>query len=218
MDRQPGGLVHRTAPARAGEPPHPLLVLLHGRGSDELDLLGLAPELDPRCFIVSARAPFRWQIGYCWFEMEGTPEHAAATLQESLNQLWRFTDDLVEAYPVDRRRIYLLGFSQGAFMANALTLCVPDRIAGAALLSGFQPDPSGLPVQAEGLRGKPFFVAHGTLDPLLDIQLGRAVRETLSRLGADVTYREYPMGHQVIAPELADLQAWLSAQLDRAPA
>jgi phospholipase/carboxylesterase len=64
------------------------------------------------------------------------------------------------------------------------------------------------------VRGKPFFVAHGTLDPMLPVEKGRAIRETLERLGVDLTYREYDMGHQIIAPELADFDVWLGARLD----
>ena len=102
-------------------------------------------------------------------------------------------------------------------MADALTLTNPERVAGAVLLSGFQPALDGLAVDPDAVRGKPFFVAHGTLDPMLPVERGRAIHEALEGLGADLTYREYVMGHQIIAPELADLNVWLSARLDPRP-
>jgi phospholipase/carboxylesterase len=207
-------LVHRTVAARAGAAPHPALLLLHGRGSHELDLLALAPELDPRFFVVSARAPHAWEIGYRWYELEGPGREEPGTFNHSLGLLRSFLEDMSAAYPIDPARRFLLGFSQGAVMAGALALTSPERVAGAVLLSGFQPSLDNLAVDPDAVRGKPFFVAHGTLDPMLPVEKGRAIRETLERLGVDLTYREYDMGHQIIAPELADFDVWLGARLE----
>ena len=205
-------LVHRTMPARGGQPPHPGLVLIHGRGADELDLLGLGPELDPSCFIVSVRAPYAWQIGYCWFERD-PPATYAATFPRALDLLRSFVEQLPSAYPIDPQRLFLLGFSQGAYMANALLLTAPRLLHGAMLLSGFQPPPDSLPLERAGVRGKPVFVGHGRYDPLLGVEQGRLVRDTLSGLGVDLSYHEYDMAHQIIPPEIDDLRAWLSARI-----
>jgi phospholipase/carboxylesterase len=214
---QSPSLVHRIAAAREGEPPHPALLLLHGRGSHELDLLALAPELDPRFLLVSARAPLAWEggIGYAWYQLDGAARPNQETFSQSLKLLQRFLGELSVAYPVDPGRVYLLGFSQGAMMANALTLSEPHRVAGGVLLSGFQPDLGSFTPHPDGVRGKSFFVAHGLYDELLGIELGRVVRDTLTNLGADLTYREYPIGHQISAAELVDIQAWLHATIDR---
>jgi phospholipase/carboxylesterase len=99
-------------------------------------------------------------------------------------------------------------------MANALTLTAPDLVAGAVLLSGFQPALEDLAVQREALRGKPVFAAHGTFDGVLPVAMGRSVQRTLLELGVDLTYREYEMDHQIIGPELADFDSWLKAPLD----
>jgi phospholipase/carboxylesterase len=212
---QATSLLHRTLAARAGEPPHPALVLLHGRGSHELDLLTLAPELDPRLFVISARAPLPWEggIGYAWYHLEAPARANKETFADSLRLLQRFLGELAAAYPVDPGRVYLLGFSQGAMMANALTLAEPHRVAGAILLSGFQPDLDGFTPNPDGVRSKPFFVGHGVHDELLGIELGRAVRDTLTNLGADLTYHEYEMGHQIIPQELVDIDSWLEATI-----
>jgi phospholipase/carboxylesterase len=69
-------------------------------------------------------------------------------------------------------------------------------------------------VREDELRGKPFFVAHGTEDALLSVEQGRAVRDTLSAFESDLTYREYVMGHQVVQPELDEINSWLTTQLD----
>ena len=206
------GLLHRTVAARAGDAPHPGLLLLHGRGADELDLIGLARELDPRFFVVSARAPLAWEIGYCWYDTED-PARRETTFLDALRLLRTLVEGLAEPYPIDPKRLYVLGFSQGSYMANALTLTAPERVAGAVLLSGYQPPLATLELAAEGVRGKPFFVGHGTLDPLLTIERGREVRDTLAGLGADLTYEEHVMGHQIILPELEEIRSWLAARL-----
>jgi phospholipase/carboxylesterase len=97
------GLVHRTLSARAGQAPHPALLMLHGRGSNELDLLGLAPHLDPRFLVVSARAPYAWQGGYRWYELEGPNRQDTESFTESLKLLLGFIDDVLDAYPIDPR-------------------------------------------------------------------------------------------------------------------
>jgi len=209
-------LIHRAIAARVGEPPHPLLLLLHGRGADEADLLGLAPHLDPRFFVVSARAPYQFEGGggFAWYESLAPGRPDATTFRASLARLSAFVRELAVNYPIDPAAIYPLGFSQGSMMANALTLTAPDLVAGAVLLSGFQPAIDGLVVQREALRGKPVFAAHGTFDGVLPAAMGRSVERTLRELGLDLTYREYAMDHQIIGPELADFDSWLKARLD----
>jgi phospholipase/carboxylesterase len=208
-------LVHRTIAARIGEPPHPVLLLLHGRGADEADLLGLAPHLDPRFFVVSARAPYQFfGDGYAWYQSLGPGQPDEASFHSGLASLRTFVAELASAYPVDPAAIYLLGFSQGSTMSNALTLTAPELVAGAVLLSGSRPALDEAAVKREALRGKPVFAAHGTFDAVVPVAMGRAVQGNLLELGLDLTYREYEMDHQIIGPELADFDAWLKARLD----
>jgi phospholipase/carboxylesterase len=204
-------LTHRTAAARSGEPPHPCLLLLHGRGADEHDLLGLAGLLDPRLFCVSARAPLRAPglPGYQWHTSLATGSPEPVSMLQSLSRLRQLLGELAGAYPVDPERLFVLGFSQGAAMTLALTSAEPAAVAGALALSGFWPPAA----RAEALKGKPLFVAHGTADPILPVHFGRGVRDSLRAAGADLTYREYPMAHQITEAELADVNAWLADRL-----
>jgi phospholipase/carboxylesterase len=215
---QATALVHQIAAARQGGPPHPTLLLLHGRGSNERDLLPLGQAVDPRFFLVSVRAPRRFYAGfdgdgYAWYDSLAPGQPDQASFQDSLALLSRFVDELAQTYPVDPAGLIPLGFSQGAMMANALTLTAPEKVAGAVLLSGFQPALAQLAVRREALRGKPIFAAHGLYDQLLGVEMGRQVRDTLTALETDLTYREYPVEHQVAPAELADINAWLQARL-----
>jgi phospholipase/carboxylesterase len=210
-------LVREPSGGAASRPP--LLVLLHGVGSNEEDLFGLAPYLDGRFLIASARAPIEmWPGGYGWFNIEFTPRGMLADVEQakrSLRALPGFVDELIEAYGADAGRVYLMGFSQGAMMSLALALTAPEKIAGAVLMSGrFPAQALEREADASALAGKPFMVTHGVYDPVLPIAEGRAVRDELQALAVELTYREYPMAHEVSMESLKDVAAWLSQRLD----
>jgi phospholipase/carboxylesterase len=200
----------------AGAPP--LLILLHGIGSNEEDLMGLEPYLDERFLILSARAPhpYGWG-GYAWFEIQWLPDGIAidrAQAQQSRDLLVRFVGEAVAAYGADPARVYLMGFSQGAMMSGWVALTRPGLVAGAVLMSGRIPEELREQIaDPEQLAGKPFLVVHGTWDEVLPIENGRASRDLLQRLPVELEYREYPMGHEVSAQSLTDVVAWLSARL-----
>ena len=205
------------AAARQARPP--LLLLLHGIGSNEEDLFGLAPYLDGRFLVASARAPVVMGPGsYGWFNIEFTPRGMLADIEQakrSLSALPGFVDQLVEAYGADAGRVYLMGFSQGAMMSLALALTEPQRIAGAVLMSGrFPAQALEREPDARALEGKPFLVTHGLYDPVLPIAEGRGVRDQLKQLAVELTYHEYPMGHEVSMESLKDVSAWLTRKLD----
>ena len=213
-------LIHLVRePVKASQSEPPLLLLLHGVGSNEADLFGLAPYLDERFLIVSARAPVSMGAGaYGWFNIDFNPQGPIADVdqaQRSLRLLPGFIDELIKTYMVNEACVYLMGFSQGAMMSLALALTWPDKIAGAVVMSGSFPSQ----VLARGVKQKalerlPLLVAHGVYDPVLPIEHGRAIRQALEELPVELTYREYPMGHEVNLDSLKDASAWLSTLLD----
>jgi phospholipase/carboxylesterase len=210
-------LVREPSARTAGETT-PLLVLLHGVGSNEADLFGLAPYLDGRLLVASARAPVVMGYGaYGWFNIEFTPAGLVADVaqaRESLRRLAVFVDELIDAYSVDPRRVYLLGFSQGAMMSLSLTLSHPEKVAGVVAMSGRLPAESLADLRdADALAGLPVLVTHGTFDQVLPVENGRATRDALSKLPVALTYREYPMAHEVSQESLRDVAAWLTRTL-----
>lgn len=190
----------------------PGLLLLHGRGADEADLMGLEVALDPRLTVISARAPFRLGYGYAWYGMAqvGAPEDE--TLRASLGELHEFVQGIVPAYNLDPESIFLMGFSQGAVMSAAVALTLPGSIRGVVMHSGYVPADSGLGFKPDGAAGKPFFVAHGLYDEIIPIRFGRHAREYLTQLGADLSYQEYPIGHSISEESLDDVSEWLSTR------
>jgi phospholipase/carboxylesterase len=190
------------------------LVLLHGYGADEHDLLPIAHELDPRLRAISLQAPL--SLGgpmRAWFNLSQDgrgisfdPDQAREGLRAALSAV----EEIAKQSP----RPILLGFSQGAAMALGVALMRPDLPAAVISFSGVPPvlEPRDL-APADKLRGFPVFAAHGLHDPLLPIELGRTVRDELTRLGLALEWHEYPMGHTVIPQELNDARTWLGHHL-----
>jgi len=208
-------LYHRVLRPRdeaPGQPP--ALLMLHGRGSNELDLLELAGGLDGRFLVLSPRAPFALDGGFHWYELSQVGVPDPRTFEQGLGTLRRFVAEAVEGYGIDPSRLYVLGFSQGAVMTGALALTNPPLVAGAVMLSGYLPLHSGLPIDEQALAGRLFFVAHGTQDVVIPVTFGREARAYLERVAVDLTYREYPMAHQVDYAELQAIGAWLTEHLD----
>ncbi|MGZ6304315.1 MAG: alpha/beta hydrolase [Ktedonobacteraceae bacterium] len=198
----------------------PLLLLLHGVGSNEHDLFELAPFLDKRFLIISVRAPNTLGAGsYAWFEVNFTPQGPIINPQQaeaSRQTLITFVQEAITTYGADPKQVYLMGFSQGAIMSASVALTQPELVAGAVLMSGrILPEIQPSIASNEELSGFPFLVVHGTADMVLPISYGRASRELLSSLPVDLTYHEYPMGHEVSQASLSDVTAWLTGQLDK---
>jgi phospholipase/carboxylesterase len=197
----------------------PLLLLLHGIGSNEEDLFGLAPYLDERFLVASARAPVIMGSGsHGWFDIEFTPRGMVADIEQakrSLNLLPGFIDELVETYGADSQSVYVVGFSQGAMMGLGLALTRPEKLAGVVAMSGRFPSQilEQIPI-SEALNEMPILVTHGLYDSVLPVEQGRAARRYLEALPVELTYREYPMAHEVSAESLRDVTAWLSKTLD----
>lgn len=210
-------LVHKVRPpAFSGPQKPPALVLLHGRGTNEDDLLGLVDYLDPRFFMISARAPFRFDQGsggHTWYDVRdiGTPH--AAQFDESYDRLVRFVTDVRDQYPIDPQRLFLLGFSMGSVMSFALSLTRPDLVRGIVAHSGYIPEQTSLRFAWDKLGGRSFFVAHGVNDPVVPVSYGRRAHDLLTPTEADLTYREYAIPHTISEQSLADFSEWLQKML-----
>jgi phospholipase/carboxylesterase len=196
----------------------PLVMLLHGYGSNEEDLIGLASAFDPSVLALSLRAPLPLGYGsFAWFEIAFTHAGIAVDARQAERSSAVVADCIeraVAAYSADPRRVFLVGFSQGATMAGLVALTRPDLVAGAALLSGIVPSEvlDQLP-DTSRLTGKRFLVGHGTDDVVVPVAHGRATRELLEQLGVDLVYREYQVGHGISQAGIQDLAAWLGEGL-----
>ena len=212
-------LTHVTRQA-AGEP-EGALVLFHGRGTSEHDLVPLLDMLDPerRLVGVTPRGPLSLPPGGAhWYAVAriGFPDHDTFHATYATASAWLDFVLAGEGVPIERTVIG--GFSQGAVMSYALGLGA-DRSspAGILALSGFMPTVDGFEVDLESRAGLPVAVGHGVHDPIIGVEWGRDARERLTPAGVDLTYREYPLPHSVDPGYLAELsREWLPAALARA--
>jgi phospholipase/carboxylesterase len=193
------------------------LVLLHGRGADERDLLPLADALDPqrRLEALTPRGPLALPPGGAhWYIVPRVGFPDPGTFRESFRLLSGWLDAVPEATGIPWERTVLGGFSQGAVMTYALGLG-SGRPAPAALvaLSGFIPTVEGFDLELESRSGFPVAIGHGTHDPVIGVEFGRAARERLETAGLDVTYRESPLPHAIDPGFVRELQAWLPERL-----
>jgi phospholipase/carboxylesterase len=216
-------LLHVARPAALGantdDARPPLLILLHGVGSNEQSMAALAPAFDERFIVLSVRSPIVLRPGsFAWFHVtfgSQGPVINAAEAEAGWSMLAQFIDEAVAAYDADPERVFVAGFSQGGIMSLAAMLTTPERVAGAVSMSGrLLPEVLPNAVAHGRLAAKPALIVHGTRDDKLGIQFARSARETLETLGLDLTYRELPMGHQVTRESLDEVVSWLASRLD----
>jgi phospholipase/carboxylesterase len=209
-------LVYRERPA--DRDPEGLLVLHHGRGADEHDLLGLADTLDPqrRLHVVTPRAPLKvpgWP-GNHWYVVPrvGYPDYD--TFHSAYAKLAGFHDELWQRTGIDPERTVFGGFSMGSVMSYSLALA-GDRPAPAGILafSGFVPTVDDWQPDLAGRTGTRAFIAHGRQDPIMDVAFARQARDLLESGGLDVTYRESDGGHHIDPGHLSAAVTWLSQML-----
>ncbi|TCD47892.1 phospholipase [Chlorobium sp. N1] len=197
-----------------GPEPAPLVIMLHGYGSNEKDLIQLAPELPPECRYVSARAPVPLDMEmYGWFPIEFTAEGITVDYEaagRALEQFIAFTGELIETFSPKGGKVYLMGFSQGAVMSYLTAFTRPDLLHGVVALSGQLPE-SRLPEERgpEGLGELPFLVLHGLYDDVLPIEKGRAAERWLEGRVRSLTYHEYPVAHQISEEGVEEIRRWL---------
>jgi phospholipase/carboxylesterase len=201
-------LVHVQRPARGGRP---ALLLLHGRGGTEGDLLGVARAIDEGLGALAPRGPEPQPPGYAWFRhlRIGVPE--IASLRECLALVGGWLEAAMRVYgiagPVDA-----VGFSNGGMMAGALAAARPDLVGGAVLLSSGYPLPEEVSAQG-GLAGARILIAGGDDDPFHPLETMRRGAAAYAAAGAEVEVHVTPgAGHGITQDQIDRARAWLGRE------
>jgi phospholipase/carboxylesterase len=192
----------------------PLVVLMHGRGSDRFDLLGLAPAIAPGAVVVTPEAPWPglpWGYGpgWAWYRFLGGNRPEPGSFEGSQHELAAFLDAVRGELPVRTGPLVLGGFSQGGVMAMAYALRNPGAVPRVMNFSGFLADHPSVRPTPGTVAGTRFFWGHGTMDPMIPFALAVDGRRRLQGAGAELTARDYPIGHGISPDEAADARAWL---------
>ena len=206
-------LLHYLERPAAGEP-EGLLVLHHGRGTSERDLIGLADALDPaaRLHVVTPRAPLTMpgSPGFHWYLVPrvGYPDHD--TFHAARQALAGLHDHLWEQTRIGPERTVLGGFSMGTVMSYTMAFD-PERpaVAGVLAFGGFVPVVEGWEPTFRDRQATRAFIAHGRRDPVIEVGFAHRARDVLAREGLEVEYHESDVGHQIDPAHLRDAGEWL---------
>lgn len=194
---------------------NPLLLLLHGYGSNEADLFSFATELPDEYYIISARAPYDLQYGsFAWYAINfDADENKFSDIEqavESRELVVGFLNELVQKYPIDKENVTLVGFSQGSILSYAIALSYPEKVQKVAALSGYiNPKMAVENYAANDLSALKIFASHGSVDQVIPVEWARKVTPFLDNLGIANVFKEYPVGHGVAPQNFADFRKWL---------
>ncbi|MGC4039442.1 MAG: dienelactone hydrolase family protein [Flavobacterium sp.] len=196
---------------------NPLLLLLHGYGSNEEDLFSFASELPGDYFVVSARAPFDMMYGsYAWyainFDADENKFSDIAQARASRDIIAGFIDELISEYPIDANNVTLIGFSQGCILSYAVALSYPEKVQRVVGMSGYLNAEIAVDdFEENNFSNLRIFASHGTVDQVIPVEWARKSIPVLKDLGIPVDYREYPVGHGVAPQNFFDFKNWLQS-------
>jgi len=172
---------------------YPAIFLLHGMGSNELDLPPLVQAFNEKMFIFSLRGPIVQPPGYAFFTMEDLGQPNENSFKQTIKMVDNFILFATKTYPIDENNLFLMGFSQGAILSMTYAIIHLGKIKGVAHLN--------------------LFISHGEDDPVLPFSWGVASKEFLQERGAIVTFKSYQAGHWVTQENFEDIQVWLKDRL-----
>lgn len=209
-------LYHLIREPKSKKEKNPVLLLLHGYGSNEEDLFSFAPQLPEEYYVISVRAPHTLQpYGHAWYEINfyGNASNFSNNEQarESRDKVLEFLDAMPQKYPdIDANDITLVGFSQGCILSYAVALSYPEKVRRVVAMSGYL----NKDLLVEGYENHDFswlkmFVSHGSSDQVVPVEWARMAKPILDALNISYEYREYPVGHGVAPQNFYDLLDFL---------
>ncbi|AND64686.1 phospholipase [Flavobacterium covae] len=208
-------LYHLVKEPKVKKDKNPLLLLLHGYGSNEEDLFSFASELPEHYYVISARAPYNLMPNaYAWYAINfDADENKFSDLDQARNSrelIISFIDELIKNYPIDPNKITLIGFSQGCILSYATALSYPNKIQRIVGMSGYFNQEIALEnYNQNDFSNLQIFASHGSVDQVVPIEWARKAQPILNNLGIQNIYKEYPVGHGVAPQNFYDFKNWL---------
>lgn len=208
------GLTYIVQKPRVQSVKSPLIILLHGFGTNEQDLMGLVKYLPSQYTFVAPRAPITLSNGsYAWYHLDlssGKPVYDANEAEHARQMILRFMDEMKRTYSASE--IILLGFSQGAIMSYSVALTEPQKVTAIVALSGrILTDIDKQLAPKEHLKKLAIFIGHGTSDQVVPFSNGEVAFDKCKKLSTQVLFKEYKMGHEISFPEVTDVQNWIAS-------
>jgi phospholipase/carboxylesterase len=194
---------------------NPVLLLLHGYGSNEQDLFSFADELPKDYYIISVRAPYSLMTGsYAWYAINFDADEKRFSdlnqARQSRDLLAEFIDEIIKSYPIDPKQVTLIGFSQGCILSYAIAVSYPEKVQRVVAMSGyFNPEIAVDEFEQNPLNELQIFASHGSVDQVVPVEWARKAAPILKELGVQIEYKEYPVGHGVAPQNFFDFKNWL---------
>lgn len=192
---------------------YPAIFLLHGMGSNEEDLPQLVQDFKEQCHIFSLRGPIKQKPGYAFFTIQDIDQPDRAIFDKVLIALQRFMLEAIDEYQIDPNNVYVLGFSQGAILAQSLAFTMGNLISGVVALSGYLPKFVTEEYAIRPVDNLHIFISHGDYDYVIPSQWGIESKDTFEQFGASVTFKQYQDGHGVTPENMRDLITFLAQEL-----
>lgn len=195
----------------------PLLVLLHGYGSNEDDLFSFAQELPDTFLIVSLQAPHAIGSGsFAWYSINFDDKNGKFSdlkqAKESIDQIAIFIDEIKIKYNTKTNQTFVLGFSQGAILSYSLSLFYPNKVQHVIALSGYI-NTELIPATISKEIKTDYYCSHGSVDQVLPVEWARKSKPFLDDLGFQNVYFEYPVGHGVAPQNFYSFKTWIEERL-----
>jgi phospholipase/carboxylesterase len=194
---------------------NPVLLLLHGYGSNEEDLFSFASELPSEYYVISARAPYDMMYNsYAWYAINfDADENKFSDIEQakkSRDIIANFIDELVANYAIDEKNVTLIGFSQGCILSYAVAVSFPQKVQRVVAMSGYFNEEIAIEnYKQNDLSKLQIFASHGTVDQVIPVDWARNSAPKIQQLGIDIVYKEYPVGHGVAPQNFFDFKSWL---------
>lgn len=193
----------------------PLIILMHGVGSNEQNMFSFANSLPDNFLVVSARGPLTLgPNSFAWFHVQFTPQGSVINEEQAENyrkEILKFIEDLKNVEDFDENRVYLMGFSQGGIMSYSIALTAPEKIKGIAVMSGrLLPEVKPLVATEDRLKKLKIFVSHGTHDSVLKFQYALDAVDYLKSNGLNPEFHQYQEDHTINQQMLNDVVKWFS--------
>lgn len=195
----------------------PLLILLHGYGSNEQDLFSFAEELPEELLIVSAQAPLSMGFGaYAWYSINFDDVNGKFSnlkeAKQAIDKIAVFIDDIKVKYKTNPNKTFLLGFSQGAILSYSLSFIYPNKVQHIIALSGYINNQM-IPTKISKEINTDYYCSHGSVDQVLPVDWARKSKPFLDSLNLQNEYSEYPVGHGVAPQNFYSFKTWIEQRL-----
>ncbi|HEY8889557.1 MAG TPA: hypothetical protein VIM70_04835 [Clostridium sp.] len=191
------------------EKKYPVIYAMHGMGSNEKNILNLIEELQNDFILIGIRGPILKDNGFAYFNIKSYGNPDIDSFDSVVANLKEFINNAPKSYPIDTTNQYLLGFSQGAILSMTLALIMGDKLKGIIALSGYIPKHVKVKHVTKPLSNLLVFISHGEFDPIFPVSVGKDNYDFFKARDEKVTYKLYPVGHEVSLDIKNDFVKWL---------